>query len=88
MLLGKQSDVKKHLSALRHTKIPLIPAVDSPDSTDTSLAGPSAITAKSTAFARDYSAEHTALGQSGPPAADSTGFTGAQSPPAPKSAQA
>jgi hypothetical protein len=78
MLLGKQSDVKKHLTSLHHTKIHLIPAVGLPDATETSLIGPEANTTKSTAFAKDYSADHTTSEPSKMPVADSTDFIGTQ----------
>ena len=87
MLLGKQSDVKKHLSSLHHKTLHLVPAVGPPDATDTSLTGPDAIDAKSDAFAKDYTAEHKNPGQAATPAADSTGLIDTQSSKASKSVQ-
>lgn len=88
MLLGKQSDVKRHLSALHHTEINPQTPISLPVATDASLTGTGAIAAQPTVFAADYAVEHTTLGQSGTPAANSTGSGDVQPPQPSKSAQA
>ena len=89
MLLGKQSEVKKRLSTLRHTKNHLTLAANLSEATDASLTGPGAISVSASAFAKDYYAEHTIPDQSVTLAtADSPGASGAMPPETFKSVQA
>jgi hypothetical protein len=78
MLLGKQSDVKKHLSSLHHSKLHLIPAASPPATNAGSSTSLSSIAASSATFAADFSEGHAATGPTVTPAANAEGFADGQ----------
>jgi hypothetical protein len=88
MLLGKQSDVKRHLSVLHRTKIHVQGSESVSDATDTSLTGPGAIAAQSTLITGNYSNQDANPGQSAAQTTDTTGFVVTRSHNTPKSGQA
>ena len=88
MTIIEKKDTKNHLS-LRHNKdIFLCPPLSQPDATGYSLADADATRANQSAFAADYSGEHTIAEVPATRTVSSTGATDAQGPETSKNAQA
>ena len=87
MSIIEKKDVKNHLS-LRHSRdIYLCEPMSPPDATGYSLAEPDAISANPSAFAKDYSGDHTLSAIQVTPAANLIGSTEPQAHKTPKSTQ-
>jgi hypothetical protein len=87
MTIIEKRDVKNHLS-LRHSRdIHLCEPLSQPDATGYSLAEADAARANPSAFADDYSAEHTTAAMPETPAADLADSTETPAPEISKSAR-